>query len=290
MVANKVIDIRVRPPTRTCMNRYLNPPDHLKGGYTEVFKSIGLTEEDLLMDLDDFTEKLDEAGIEKAVISAADVETTYGGKVPNEHIAEIVSNYPDKFIGFAGVDPHKGMEAIREFEQAVKELGLKGLNLGCWELQIRSNNRKYYPLYAKAIELDVPVTLHTSINYSPENTMDYGRPIYLDEVASDFPELKIIACHGGWPWVLEMVGVARRHENVYIELSGHRPKYFAAENSGWGPLMRFGRSLLKNQVLFGTDWPLLPFERSIQEMRELPLKEEVIQKWLYDNAAELLKL
>ncbi|MCC7271933.1 MAG: amidohydrolase [Alphaproteobacteria bacterium] len=222
------------------------------------------------------------------VVRAKDTETTFGLKTTNEFVAGFCRAHAPRFIGFAGVDPHKGMAAIREFEHAVKELGLRGLNLQCFEHKIAINDKKLYPLYAKCIELDVPVTIHSSINFSTECLMEHGRPILLDEVMVHFPELRVVAAPPGWPWVQELIGVAWRHKNVFIGVSAVRPKYLEAEDSGYEPLVKYGNSVLQDQIVFGTSHPLQPIGRAFEEVRALPLKPDVMEKWVHGNAARLL--
>jgi predicted TIM-barrel fold metal-dependent hydrolase len=227
---------------------------------------------------------MEENNVEKAVIFGADIETTFGSKVPNEVIANIVDKYPEKFIGFAGVDPHKGMDAVRELDRAFRELHLVGLNLAPWLHKLTANDKKFYPLYAKCVEYNIPVILHTSINFSPYTKMDFGNPMYLDEVAMDFPELKIVASHGGWPWVQVLIALAWRHDNIYIELSGVRPKYWTVQGSGWEPLLRYGTTLLKERIFCGTDWPLISYETYMQDLEDSPIQKEIKELWAYKNA------
>jgi len=233
---------------------------------------------------------MDEAGVTKAILVAEDFEETLGKKVPNEAIAAGVKKYPDRFFGLASVDPHKGKKAVQELEHAVKDLEMVGLTLWPCFHKIYSNDKKYYPLYEKCLELGIFVVIHTSVNFSSVSKLDLGRPIYLDEVAMDFPDLRIIASHAGWPWVLEMIAVAWRHPNVYMEISAMRPKYMAREHSGWGPLLNYGNTILQDRIMFATSWPLLPFKRSVEEVQALPLKESVKEKWLYQNAAKFLNI
>jgi len=122
--------------------------------------------------------------------------------------------------------------------------------------------------------------------------MDLGRPIYLDEVCRDFPELTVIAGLGGWPWVPELIGLARRHSSLYIDLAAHRPLHIPKPGSGFEMLLQFGNTLLQDKILFASSWMTLglPLKQIIQEMYDLPLKEPVKQKWMYDNAARLLGL
>jgi len=205
-------------------------------------------------------------------------------------VAEFVQQAPDRFVGMAAVDPHKGMQALRDLEYAHHELGMKVLCLEPWLHKINSNHKLYYPIYAKCVELGMPIWIHTSLNFVPQLAMDFGRPIYLDEVAGHFPELEVIAGHGGWPWVNEMMAVAWRHPNVHLDISAIRPRYIAKPDSGWETLVCYGNSLLQDRVLFGTAWPAQGFKESIQDIQALPLKDEVKKKWLGANAKRLLKI
>jgi len=153
------------------------------------------------------------------------------------------------------------------------------------------NDKKYYPFYAKCVELNIPIRAHTSMNYATDRAMDLGRPIYLDEVARDFPELVIIAGLGGWPWVPELVGLARRHQNVYIDTAAHRPKYIKYPGSGFEMLLQFGNTVLQDRILFASSWMTLglPMKQIIEEMEDLPRNDAVKRKWMYENAARILE-
>lgn len=233
---------------------------------------------------------MDEAGVDVAILPAEDAETTMGMVTPNQTVATFVEKAPDRFIGMAGIDPHKGMKALDELVHAVKDLGMKALCLEPWLHKIHSNDKLYYPIYAKCVELDIPVWIHSSLNFVPQLKMDFGRPVYLDEVAGHFPELKIVAGHGGWPWVNELMAVLWRHDNVFMDISAIHPAYMTKPGSGWESLLCYGNSLLQDRVLFGTAWPARQFKDSVDGIMALPLKEEVKKKWLGGNAKKLLKL
>jgi predicted TIM-barrel fold metal-dependent hydrolase len=238
--------------------------------------------------IEDFIESLDAMGVEKAVIFNLDEETSSGiGGLPNDYYANIVKQYPDKFIGFAGVDPLRGVDAVRELRRSF-DLGLRGAAIRPFMHQIRPTHAKMYPIYSTCVELDIPLWLHTSINYST-NSMEVARPIYLDLVAQDFPDLKIIAGHGGWPWVNELIAVTRRNSNVYIDTSSVLPKYIGMKGTGWEPLVNLGNSIIQNKILFGSTWLFMgsTIEDLANGILDLPLKEEVKKKWLYSNAARL---
>lgn len=184
------------------------------------------------------------------------------------------------------------MAGVQKLEHCVKELGFRGLEVSTFRERLYANDKKYYPLYAKCVELNIPIRVYTTMNYASDRAMDLGRPIYLDEVARDFPELTIIAGLGGWPWVPELVGLARRHPTLYIDFAAHRPKYIAKPGSGFEMLLQFGNTLLQDRILFASSWMTLglPLKQIIQETEELPLKDSVKSKWMYENAARLLKL
>ncbi len=285
-----IVDVCVTPPHKDVLLGMLDPMPHL-AGYYEVY-SMGPEARELLADFkaEDFLGMMDGAGIDIAVLHGEDQETTFNKKIPDELVAELVKSYPDRFLGFAGVDPHKGKAAVKGMEYAVRELGLRGAMISPWEHLMFSDDERYHPIYEACIELDIPIWIHASVNFSRQIPMEYGHPLRLDRVAVRFPELKIIAGHAGWPWVTEMVAVAWRHPNVYLEISGIRQKYMGMENTGWGPLIHYGNSVLQDKILFATAWPLLDLQRAVEDVKGLPLKDEVKSKWLGENARRLLRL
>ena len=226
-----------------------------------------------------FLKDLDEAGIVWGLVDTDNLEKT----------AAFVRRWPERFKGMALINPFNGMMAVSELERAVRELGMVAFYASPFDWKIRASDPLFFPLYAKAAELNIPVFIYTAMNYNTELPMDIARPLYLDAVAMAFPELKIVADCGGWPWVPELVGLARRHQNVYINTSSHRPKHLATSGSGWEMLMQFGNSLLQDQVVFasGAGDLGLPIHQTVEEMLALPLKEAVKEKWLYKNALRL---
>lgn len=248
--------------------------------YVDVFdlQSVSYT-------LDQLLALLDEAGIGRAVMQAEWSQGDY--REENDLVARIVRAHGDRFTGFASVDASEGMKAVDELKRSVETLGLRGLNVQPFASRLHANDKKFYPLYLKCLEYGIPVTIHTGINYSNDRSIEFGRPIYVDEVACDFPGLRVVLNHGGWPWVHESVAIARKHKSVYIEVGGIAPKYLAAENAGWDMLLRFANNLLQDQILFATD-SMVPFARAVAEAQALPLKPEVLAKFLSGNAERLL--
>ena len=283
------IDYGSKPPTRA-----FNPPQtqHLQN-YRRVYaKSEARVEKpkDERTALAQYLKTYEKLGAKHVVVKARDNETTFGLKVRNEDTAAFCKKYGPRFIGFAGVDPHKGMAAVRELETAVRELGLRGLNLQCFELKLAINDKRMYPLYAKCVELDIPVNIHCGINFSTASLMDYGRPAYLDEVLQHFPELRVCASPPGWPWIEELIGVAWRHPNLYIGVVAVRPKLLALQDSGYRPLLAYGSKILQDRILTGTAYPMQPVAQAYAEFEDLPLPDAVKRKWLYGNAARFLGL
>jgi uncharacterized protein len=226
-----------------------------------------------------FVADMDAAGIEWGLVDSDD----------NDKTAEIISKLPGRLKGMTTFDPFTGVSAVKEVERAIKELGFITIYASPYKWGIKADDPKFFPVYAKAVELNVPVFIYTAMNYRTDYAMDVGRPLYLDKVARSFPDMKIVASCGGWPWVPELIGVARRHRNVYIDTSSHRPKYLAVPGSGFEMLLQFGNTLLQDRIVFasGVGDLGLPIGQIVQEMRELPLKDSVKEKWLYGNAQAL---
>jgi uncharacterized protein len=232
--------------------------------------------------LSDFDARLEADGIEHAVLIDS----------PNATVASILKAFPDRFIGLAALSPHDGMRAVRELERLVREEGFSGLYAAPLRSELPASDRRYYPLYAKCVELDIPVRIYTSMSYATDRAYDLGHPRYLDAVAVDFPELRILAGLSGWPWVNDMVALLRRHPNLYCDTSSHRPRHFATPGAGWEMFLQFGNSLLQDKVMVGlaTAWMGLSNQQLIDEYLDLPLKDAVKEKWLYRNAKTFFRL
>lgn len=231
--------------------------------------------------------EMDEAGVGVAVLSAF----AYGDLmvVTNEEVAAIVRRYPDRFVGCGTLDPRRRpMQVVREAERLVRDLGLRAIRLepyayGDGVTGAPPNAKMYWPLYAKCVELGVPVCIQVG-HTGPLLPSDPGRPIYLDEVALAFPELVIIGCHLGQPWHEEMMILAWKHPNVYIETSARPPKYWPKS------FVEFVASYGKDKAIWGTDYPLLSFKRCLDEITALELPPAIVSKLTRDNAARAFGL
>jgi predicted TIM-barrel fold metal-dependent hydrolase len=233
-------------------------------------------------ELAEFMEMLERVGVVRSV--------PFG--TTNDEVAELLREYPDRFIGLARISGLQGMRGVRELERRVRAQGFHALGVSALVDGIPASDRRYYPLYAKAVELDIPVRIYSSMNYATDRPYDLGHPRHLDQVAIDFPELTIIGGLGGWPWVNEMVALVRRHPRLYLDTSAHRGKYLGQRGSGWEMLLQFGNTLIQDKVLVGLSAGLVaqPHETLIAEYMALPLKEGVKDKWLYGNAARVFRL
>jgi predicted TIM-barrel fold metal-dependent hydrolase len=241
---------------------------------SEQGKSVGLS-------LKDFVAELDREGVEISVL----------GRVHNHLLADVVAAYPTRFFALAAISPFDGMRGVREFEHLVRERGLHGLRVAALYNNIPASDRRYYPLYAKCVELDVPVRIYSTMNYANDRPYDLGHPRHLDQVAMDFPELRIVAGLSGWPWVNDLVGLLRRHPNLYCDTASHHPRYFGVPGSGWEMFLQFGNTLLQDKIMIGfsKDSFGLTVPQLAALYEELPLKETVIEKWLYGNAKGFLR-
>jgi predicted TIM-barrel fold metal-dependent hydrolase len=234
--------------------------------------------------------RLDEAGIERAFL----VATRAGPKgapscyhLPYQLVHQAIQAHPDRFHGLAGIDPTEGMRGVRELERAVRELGFIGAHSYPHWFEIAPDAARYYPFYAKCIELDIPLMhqVGQSMIYAKDRpTRSVGRPITLDAVACDMPELKLIGMHVGIPWTDEMIAMAWKHPNVHIICDAHSPKYWPDS------FVRYIDSYGQDKVIFGSDFPVLQFKRTVHEINGLGLREGPYRKLLRDNAIKLFKL
>jgi predicted TIM-barrel fold metal-dependent hydrolase len=207
-----------------------------------------------------------------------------GALIPNDAVAARVAEAPDRLVGIASVDLRRPMDAVRELRRCVKQLGFKGLRMLPWLWELPPDDRRYYPLYAECIELDIPFC--TQVGHAgPLRPSEPGRPIpYLDVVACEFPELRIVAGHVGVPWLGEMLSMLRKYDQVYVDTSAWAPRRFPAE------LVDYLKGRGRTKVLFGTNWPMLVPAVCVQEVEQLGLDNEAKAAFLGGNAARVFKL
>jgi uncharacterized protein len=227
---------------------------------------------------------MDAAGVDFGLLSAWSAPHQ-PPLISNEEVADWVAAHPARFAGLACVDLNKPMEAVRELRRCVEELGFKGLRVIPWLWEAPPTDRRYYPLFATCVELGVP--FFTQVGHTgPMRPSETGRPIpYIDQVALDFPELVIVGGHIGYPWTEEMIAVARKHENVYIDTSAYVPKRYPAELIAY---MQSGSG--RRKVMFGTNYPMIFHQPALDGIDALGLDDEVSELFLAGNARRVLQL
>lgn len=225
---------------------------------------------------------LEAAGVTRALLSAW--WGPEGALISNDEVAAAVHAHPDRFVGVASVDLLRPMQAVRELRRAVKQLGLRALRLLPWLWNLPPNDRHYYPLYAECIELGIPFCLQVG-HTGPMRPSEPGRPIpYLDEVALDFPELTIVGGHIGFPWTDEMIALATKYPNVYIDTSAYKPSRYPPS------LVAYLRGHGRRKVLFGSNYPMILPGACLDQVGSLGLDDEAKRLFLHDNAARVFGL
>ena len=249
-------------------------PEEIRGGVT----------------IEDYLGRMDRAGIERSLlvaVRAGDINVRGGFEIPYARVHGVCRQYPARFSGLAGIDPFRGMQGIRDLEQAVKEYGFVGAHLYPHWCGLAPDHAKYYPFYSKCCELDIPIMMQVGHNlvYSRERRLpSVGRPICLDQVAIDFPELRLIGIHIGIPWTDEMISMCWKHENVYTAGDAYAPKYWPES------FVHYANSYGRHKVMFGTDWPVIDPERAVNEVNVLGLRDESKHMLMRDNALRVFKL
>ncbi|HLI88327.1 MAG TPA: amidohydrolase family protein [Ktedonobacteraceae bacterium] len=226
------------------------------------------------------------------VIFPVDIESTSGvTRVPNEEVAEVAAANPDVLIPFASIDPAKGRMGAREARRLIEQYGVRGFKFHPSLQEFYPNDRKAYVLYEVIAEARLPALFHTG--HSGIGTgmrggggvrLKYSNPMYLDDVAVDFPDMPIIMAHPSFPWQDEALSVCLHKPQVYIDLSGWSPKYFPPQ------LVQYANTLLKHKMLFGSDYPFITPDRWIADFEQIAIKPEVRPLILKENAIKLLGL
>jgi len=230
--------------------------------------------------------KMDEAGVDKVLITQCKM-WSYWNKwmymdTRLEDVLQYTESYPDRFAGLAGYNPFRIRESLAEIETAVVRHGFKGVYVHIYGFDIPLDDRKMYPLYSKCVELGVPVSMQVG-HVLEAMPSEHGRPIYLDKIASDFPDLKMIGAHTGWPWVQELMSACYKWENIYFGIDGWLPKYLGPE------VVHFMNSRMgMDRCVWGTNG--LPWKESLDQLDQIGLKEEPRRKVLRENAARLFNL
>ncbi|WP_147104047.1 amidohydrolase family protein [Nesterenkonia populi] len=263
-------------------------PDWAKRFFEGTFKAANSTVQGV--PLADYVDIMDEADV--------DVSLLFSPKAGPKHeptsyrpdpkiVARAVESYPDRFRGLIGLDPTKPMQALAELEYAVSSLGFIGAHIYPHWFGLPPDDALWYPIYAKCCELDIPIQMqvgHCLLYTSEKPLRSVGRPITLDKIACDFPDLKVIGIHTGWPWAEEMVAIAYKHPNVYIGTDAYSPKHLDSK------LVHYMNTFGNKKVLFGTDYPVIDPRRAVSEFSSLELRDASLKMILSENARRVYAL
>jgi predicted TIM-barrel fold metal-dependent hydrolase len=199
-----------------------------------------------------------------------------------DEVTAYTEAFPDRFVGLAGYNPFRIKESLAEIERAVRDHHFRGVYVHIYGFDMPIHDARMYPLYAKCVELDVPVSLQVG-HVLEGMPSEHARPIYLDRVACDFPDLKLVGAHTGWPWVEELISVCYKWDNVYLGVDAWMPKYLKPE------IVQFMNNRMgQDRALWGTNG--LPWKENLAQVDELGLRPEARRKLLRENAVQLFKL
>jgi predicted TIM-barrel fold metal-dependent hydrolase len=280
----KVIDARVRLPQDRRGSSSYEVPARQAEQYDKV---LDLTEKMNAGTLDGLLAVLDSEGIGSAVMHA-ESEGGEDADALNDDLRGVLDEHPDRFIGIGCVDiGNPSPTALVGQLVRARDRGFVGVSFQPAFFGRDIDDRHLYPLYSRAEETGMVVAVHTGITYSRLHPLRHERPELLDQVACDFPDLSLIACHAGWPWATEFAAVARRHPTVFLEFGGLAPKYVARPGTGWDATFAMMANVLGDQVLYGSDWPVISPTRALAEWRASGLPAPALEALLGANASRL---
>lgn len=282
-----IVDARVRLPQDQRKDSTYQAPARQTEQYDKV---LGLSEKMNAGTLSGLLVVMDAEGIGTAVMHA-ESEGGEDADLLNESLRRVLDAHPDRFVGVGCVDiGNPSPTALVTQTVRAQQLGLLGVSFQPAFFGLDIDERHLYPLYSRAEELGLIVAVHTGITYSRMHPLRHERPELLDQVACDFPDLRLIACHAGWPWATEFAAVARRHSTVHLEFGAIAPKYVARPGTGWDAMFAMMPNLLRDQILYGSDWPMMQPGRALTEWRDSGLPEAALDALLGGNARRLFGL
>ncbi len=276
-----VIDFRVRPPFKGFLDMVMYANPERRDRFTaqlgfEPAPSAAKKSLDQLMD------EVRAAGIDKVLVVGRNSGPL--GSVSNEDVAEVVSLYPETFIGAASIDPTDRKGAMRQIRDAMAQ-GFKAVNVepGSYPTPLHPDDRMLYPIYALCEDEEFPVIMMAGGNAGPD--ISYTLPVGIDRVLADFPGLQVVVSHGGWPWVHQILHIAFRRPNLFIS-----PDMYLPNMPGMEDYLKAADGFLSDRFIYGSSYPFMPVVGCLEWFRTLPIHKENQQKILYDNAARFLKL
>ena len=264
------IDVWMQHPTQ----RFITDPI-----FESLRRWVDLPEGEL--PIEETVSVLDKAGVEKALISAWHGPS--GALISNAEVNEWTRRFPGRLYGIASVDLSRPMAALDCLNEAVNEFGFKALRIVQWLWDKPPTHALYYPLFAECVRLDVPVCLQVGLT-GPLATSETGRPLHIERVALDFPELKIICGHIGYPWQQEMIAIATKFPNVYIDTSAYKAKRYPPE------LVAYLKTNGRNKVMFGSNYPMISPADCLHDLGSLEIPDEIQRSFLSETARTIFGL
>jgi uncharacterized protein len=275
----KIIDVRLRPPVGSYLKLGMYRD---KATTAEMGRTFPLAPSVVNESLELLLQEMESVGDYIGCVTG--VRRGAGKEVGNAEISELVRQYPSRFIGIGGIDIGDRRKACDEIDKCVKDYGFKAIIIepGNYRIPMYADDRRLYPLYAKCADMRIPVFVLIGGYAGPD--VSYSNPVHIDHVATEIPELKIVVTHGAWPWVTQMIQVARRRHNIYLSPELHLPfpgghEYIEAANV-----------FLGDRFCYGTAYPFTPLLPYYEKFKDMGIKEELVDKVLYENIAKLLKL
>jgi len=276
------IDVHVHPWTRAFMKK--------NGPIMKACKCFHLDASSLPPSVATLLEEMDEAGVSKSVILGQDTHATQNPEfknytIRNDELSRIAAKSGDRLVPFAGVDPNAGPDALKELKRAVKDLGARGLKVHSSANSVYPTDRRMFPIYEFCQESSIPILFHTGTTGLGDCEIKYSKTELVDEVCQAFPDLKVVMAHFGWPWPEVAVAIALRNPNVFIDVSGWKPKYIPQS------IMPYLNGIIQDRFLFGTDYPMLRQKEWLDDFHANlapKLKPGVADRILSGNAKRLL--
>ncbi len=274
-----IIDMRFRPATRETLQGILTNPLY------QSFSAATHFDQRPSRTLDEEVAMLRDLDVVHAVVTGRDIGSSVNTVSTNPGMLDSIQKYPDFFTGFYGIDPLLRMTALRAFRNAVREYGVRGASIDPAMSGVPVNGALYYPFYAACCEEGIPVAVTTGCSCGmPNVVIEHHAPWLIDRVATDFPELTIIVSHGGYPWIMEMIGVATRHQNVYIDFSACTMLYNVEQ------YVQAANRQLMGKIVFSSAHPFDHIADTLKLYASLPFNPEAREHVMYANAAKILGL
>ncbi len=227
-------------------------------------------------------QSMDEGGVKLGLVSAW--WGPQGALIENDEVAEFVGQHPERLLGIASVDLSRPLDAVRELRRCVRKLRFRGVRIVPWLWNLPPDDRRYYPVYAECVELDIPFCLQVG-HTGPLCPSEPGRPIpYLENVALEFPELRIVAGHIGYPWTSEIISLATKFPNLYIDTSAYKASRYPPD------FVEYLRGRGRKKVMFGTNYPMLAARDCLGGLDALGLDAEALELFLHGNAERVFPI